>query len=40
VEAAAVVTGASTVDDAGTAAVRDLSAEAPVYLAALDGTVR
>jgi len=40
VEAAAVVTEASTVDDAGTAAVRDLSAEAPVYLAALDGSIR
>lgn len=40
VEAAAVVTEASTVDGAGAAAVRDLSAEAPVYLAGPDGTVR
>ena len=40
VEAAAIVTEASTVDGAGAAAVHDLSAEAPVYLAAPDGTVR
>ncbi len=39
-EAAAVVTGGSTVDTAGRAAVRDLSPEAPVYLAAPDGTVQ
>src|SRR4051794_24756012 len=38
-EAAAVVTEASTVDGAGHAAVRDLSADAPVYLAGPDGTV-
>jgi cytidine deaminase len=38
-EAAAVVTDASTVDPAGTAAVRDLAAGAPIYLAAPDGTV-
>src|SRR5205823_7587499 len=40
VEAAAIVTEASTVDGAGAAAVHDLSAEAPVYLAAPDGTGR
>ena len=38
-EAAAVVTEASTVDAAGLAAVRDLVADAPVHLAAPDGTV-
>jgi hypothetical protein len=38
-EAAAVVTEASTVDSGGHAAVRDLSAEAPVYLAAPNGSV-
>jgi uncharacterized protein YukE len=38
-EAAAVVTEASTVDSAGYVAVRDLSAEAPVYLAAPNGSV-
>ncbi len=38
-EAAAVVTEASTLDGAGLAAVRDLSADAPVYLAGPDGTV-
>jgi cytidine deaminase len=38
-EAAAVVTEASTVDPAGRAAVRDLAADAPIYLAAPDGTV-
>jgi hypothetical protein len=37
--AAAVVTEASTVDSAGVAAVRDLAADAPVHLAAPDGTV-
>jgi hypothetical protein len=38
-EAAAVVTEASTVDTAGVAAVRDLATEAPVHLAAPDGTL-
>ena len=38
-EAAAVVTEASTVDSAGYAAVRDLGADAPVHLATPDGTV-
>jgi hypothetical protein len=38
-EAAAVVTEASTVDDPGRAAIRDLAAAAPVYLAGPDGTV-
>ncbi|MEU4532952.1 cytidine deaminase [Micromonospora ureilytica] len=38
-EAAAVVTEASTLDGAGHAAVRDLAADAPVHLAAPDGTV-
>jgi hypothetical protein len=38
-EAAAAVTEASTLDGAGLAAVRDLSADAPVYLAGPDGTV-
>jgi hypothetical protein len=38
-EAAAVVTEASTLDGAGLAAVRDLSAAAPVHLAGPDGTV-
>jgi hypothetical protein len=38
-EAAAVVTEAPAVDGAGLAAVRDLAAEAPVHLAAPDGTV-
>jgi hypothetical protein len=38
-EAAAVVTEASTVDGEGYAAVRDLSADAPVHAAAPDGTV-
>ncbi len=37
-EAAAVVTEASTVDSAGLAAVRDLGSRAPVYLAGPDGT--
>jgi len=39
IEAAAVVTEASTLDGAGHAAVRDLSASAPVHVAAPDGTV-
>jgi hypothetical protein len=38
-EAAAVVTEASTLDGAGLATVRDLSADAPVYLAGPDGSV-
>ena len=38
-EAAAVVTEASTVDGPGLSAVRDLAADAPVHLAAADGTV-
>jgi hypothetical protein len=38
-EAAAVVTEASTLDAAGRSAVRDLAAEAPIYVAAPDGTV-
>ncbi|MGR6321522.1 cytidine deaminase [Micromonospora soli] len=38
-EAAVVVTEASTLDGAGHAAVRDLSADAPVHVAAPDGTV-
>lgn len=38
-EAAAVVTEASTVDGGGLAAVRDLAIEAPVHLAAPDGTL-
>jgi hypothetical protein len=38
-EAAAVVTEASTLDGAGLATVRDLSADAPVFLAGPDGTV-
>ncbi|OLB80727.1 MAG: cytidine deaminase [Actinobacteria bacterium 13_2_20CM_2_71_6] len=37
--AAAVVTEGSTVDSAGHAAVRDLGADAPVHLAAPDGTL-
>ncbi|HKS99327.1 MAG TPA: cytidine deaminase [Rugosimonospora sp.] len=37
-EAAVVVTEASTVDDAGLAAVRDLAPAAPVHVAAPDGT--
>jgi cytidine deaminase len=36
-EAAVVVSEASTIDDAGLAAVRDLSATAPVHLAAPNG---
>ena len=38
-EAAAVVTEASTVDTAGVAAVRDLAADAPVHLAGPDGAL-
>lgn len=38
-EAAAVVTEASTIDELGLAAVRDLAATAPVHLAAPDGTL-
>jgi hypothetical protein len=38
-EAAAVVTEASTVDGGGYAAVRDLSATAPVHNATPDGTL-
>ncbi|WBB74993.1 cytidine deaminase [Micromonospora sp. WMMD1128] len=38
-EAAAVVTEASTLDGAGHAAVRDLSADAPIHVAAPDGAV-
>jgi hypothetical protein len=38
-EAAAVVTEASTLDGAGHAAVRDLSADAPVHVAAPDGSL-
>jgi hypothetical protein len=38
-EAAAVVTEASTLDTAGYAAVRDLALDAPVVLAAPDGAV-
>ncbi|MFS8478565.1 MAG: cytidine deaminase [Micromonosporaceae bacterium] len=38
-EAAVVVTEASTLDSAGYAAVRDLAGDAPVHLAAPDGTL-
>jgi hypothetical protein len=38
-EAAAVVTEASTLDELGQAAVRDLAAAAPLHLAAPDGSV-
>ncbi|MGV9215212.1 cytidine deaminase [Micromonospora sp. RB23] len=38
-EAAAVVTEASTLDGAGHAVVRDLAADAPIHVAAPDGTV-
>ena len=38
-EAAAVVTEASTLDTAGHTAVRDLAADAPIHLAAPNGTV-
>ncbi|MEV0716962.1 cytidine deaminase [Asanoa sp. NPDC050611] len=39
IEAAAVVTEASTLDGSGHAVVRDLSADAPIHVAAPDGTV-
>jgi hypothetical protein len=39
IEAAVVVTEASTVDESGLAAVRDVSAHAPVHLASPNGTV-
>jgi beta-lactamase class A len=39
-EAAAVVTESTRLDDAGRAAVRDLSADAPIHVAAPDGTMR
>ncbi|MFJ6154849.1 cytidine deaminase [Micromonospora profundi] len=38
-EAAAVVTEASTLDGAGHAAVRDLAVDAPIHVAEPDGTV-
>jgi len=38
-EAAAVVTEASTLDGAGRAAVRDLATNAPIHVAAPDGTL-
>ncbi|MCW3840089.1 cytidine deaminase [Micromonospora yasonensis] len=38
-EAAVVVTEASTLDGAGHAAVRDLAVDAPIHVAAPDGTV-
>ncbi|MGC5291117.1 cytidine deaminase [Micromonospora sp. DT231] len=38
-EAAVVVTEASTLDGAGHLAVRDLAADAPIHVAAPDGTV-
>lgn len=38
-EAAAVVTEASTLDGAGYAAVRDLADAAPIHVAAPDGTI-
>ncbi|MEE6263412.1 cytidine deaminase [Plantactinospora sonchi] len=38
-EAGAVVTEASTLDGAGHAAVRDLATDAPIHVAAPDGTV-
>ena len=38
-EAAAVVTEASTLDGAGRAAVRDLGSEVPIHVAGPDGTV-
>jgi hypothetical protein len=38
-EAAAVVTEASTLDGAGNAAVRDLAPDAPVHVASPDGTL-
>jgi hypothetical protein len=39
-EAAAVVTEADMLEGGGHAAVRDLSADAPIHVAAPDGTVR
>ena len=39
-EAAAVVTDAAAVEEAGLAAVRDLTAGVPVHLAGADGAVR
>jgi hypothetical protein len=39
IEAAAVVTEASELDGAGYAAVRDLTADAPIHVAAPDGTL-
>ena len=39
-EAAAVVTAAEAVEEAGLAAVHDLTPSAPVHLAGPDGTVR
>jgi hypothetical protein len=39
-EAAAVVTSADAVEDAGLSAVRDLTPSAPVHLAAPDGSLR
>ena len=39
-EAAAVVTAADMLEGAGHAAVRDLSTDAPIHVAAPDGTVR
>ena len=39
-EAAAVVTEAATLDTAGQAAVRDLATDAPIHMAAPDGTLR
>ena len=38
-EAAAVVTDASTLDDAGRAAMRHLAGHAPIYVVASDGTL-
>jgi hypothetical protein len=38
-EAAAVVTEASTLDGAGHAAVRDMAVDAPIHVAAPDGTL-
>ncbi|GAB3158944.1 hypothetical protein GCM10027290_63050 [Micromonospora sonneratiae] len=38
-EAAAVVTEASTLDGAGHAAVRDLAADSPIHVAAPDGSL-
>jgi hypothetical protein len=38
-EAAAVVTEAATLEDAGHAAVRDLAADAPVHVAAPSGAL-